>query len=808
MVGIFDIIFYRLNIPIYVIISITKKIGDFKMNNNIVNREAWIPTFFPQEEQIYILLTSLNLGGAEKIVSDQLWANFYQKNPHKVTLFVIYDKNKEHSIPPNVNIVRLNNRIENGEILFRQIAYSQKPVVCHLINDEVANYLFHLNLKIHMVIHNDKKGWNNTDKTFNNSNVISLISVCDYVTKQLREVVKDKPIYTIRHQISYKHFQFNSEIRDRYRKKYKFSNEDIIIGMTGRICSQKNYFLALDVIAYLSRKDPRYKLVILGGFEKSNVSIYFEILNKANSLNVQKSVRIPGFKNNAVEWINMFDIGLNVSHFEGLSMATQEFMMNGLQMIASNVSGQPEIYDQNEQLHFFDFPETLNKIETKHLNIDMTEFEENKKDEILEYKKLVKHISKLIELHHSKRIELNEQKIKNINQITYGSHNLWSLFNFIKENKKNDVIRPAFLTSNLNLGGAQRSLVNLLCEMKTQNVDIPLILLNQSNYTGFYKTILDNKIEHYLCHSNVDVFAISTNLIKYIFEKEINRIVLWNVDSKVKFILNKLLGHYVDIIDVSPGDYCFIEMDQQINFQEAIYIKKQEYFKNIKSFVSKFDNSDIDQEYKKYIHNDTVIIPNGVPFDNKYINVKEEKFLTFKFVVCGRITESKHIDTILQAFNDLYRNNENISIDLYGSVEPYNVKYYEDICDKYSYLIKKEKIIFHGNIDDPRKIMDKYNSIIIIGTHQGSPNMVLESVSCKLPCITNDSGGTREIIKNNETGILLSKCTEVKELYEAMKFSIENYKYIISMSEKAYEYTLSNFSMKSMYEKYMKVIFD
>lgn len=780
------------------------------MEHTVINQESWLPAFKQESDHIYILLTSLNLGGAEKIVSDQLWSNYHQKSSHKVTLIVIYDKKNEHSIPPNVNIVRLNNKIENGEFLFKQIAYENKPLVCHLINDKMATYLFEMQLNIHIVIHNDKKGWSNTEIVFNHPQVISLISVCEYVTQQLREVT-DKPVFTVRHQISYKHFQFNQHLRNVYRNNNKIADNDIVIGMTGRICLQKNYFLALDVIAYLSRKNPRYKLVILGGFEQSNIPLYFELLHKANSLNVQKNVTIPGFKDNAVEWLNMFDIGLNVSHFEGLSMATQEFMMNGLQMVASKVSGQPEIFDKNNQLHFFDLPNILNNIDTKKFSIDMNQkdIEENKLQELEEYKKLVKNIAKIIEENHSNRITLNDNDKQLINHVTYGSHNVWSLFNFIPNKKKGEVIKPAFLTSNLNLGGAQRSLINILCEMKSQGKDIPLIMLNQSNYTGFYKTILENKIEHYLCHSNIDVFVIGANLIKYIFDNEINRIVLWNVDSKVKLLLTKLVGHYVDIIDVSPGDYCFDEMDNQVAFQEAIYIDKQTYFKTIETFVSKFDNNHLDQEYKKYLKNDTVIIPNGVPIIKEY--VKTQNYFTkndiFKFVVCGRITESKHIDTILHSFNELYKNNSNISIDFYGSVEPYNISYYEMLCKKYTHLIEKGVVTFHGNIDDPRTIMNEYHSIIILGTHQGSPNMVLESASCKLPCITNDSGGTREIIRNNETGILLPEKTTYKDLFEAMLSSINNYEYILEMADSAYEHIIKNFSMKTMYDKYMKIIF-
>lgn len=763
---------------------------------NVINQKAWLPAFKQESDHIYILLTSLNLGGAEKIVSDQLWANYYQKAPHKVTLFVIYDKHKEHSIPPNVNIVRLNNKIENGELLFKQVAFEGKPLVCHLINDKLANYLFSLGLNIHLVIHNDKMGWVNTKEVFDHPQVISLISICNYVTKQLKEVT-DKNIFTVRHQISYKHFQFNPEMREHYRREFNIKSDDILIGMTGRICNQKNYFLALDVIAYLSRINPKYKLVILGGFEQSNMPVYFDLLRKSNKLQIQKNVIIPGFKEKAFEVLNAFDIALNVSHFEGLSMATQEFMMNGLNVVLSNVSGQPEIFDNSKQLKFFDFPASLNNIESHHLSLD----DENNP----EYNELVIHIANLIMENHSVRNSFNEEQKQLLNHITYGSHNTWSLFNFITNKVKNDSIKPAFLTSNLNLGGAQRSLVNLLVEMKENGVDIPLILLNQSNYTGFYKHIIDKQIEHYLCHSQNDVFVIGANLIKYIFENEINRIVLWNVDSKVKLLLSKLVGHYVDIIDVSPGDYCFNEMDNQIAFQEAIYYKKEDYFSGLNAFVSKFDNSHLKQDYKKYLNKETFIVPNGVPVDARYFNQHKNTDI-FKFLVCGRITESKHVDLILSAFTKMYETNKNITIDLYGSAESYNVSYYEMILSKYSSLIENAIINFKGNIDDPREIMKDYHAIIVLGTHQGSPNMVLESAVCKLPCITNDSGGTKEVINNN-TGVLLAEMPNEDALLESMVKTVRDYPESLQKADLAYQHVVDNFSMTTMFKRYMNIIY-
>lgn len=782
------------------------------MEKNIINQEAWFPEYFHKNEHIYILLTSLNLGGAEKIVSDQLWANYYQQYSHKVTLIVIFDKQKEHSIPPNVNIVRLNNDIKNGEFLFKQIAYENKPLVCHLINDGMANYLFSLKLSLHIVIHNDQRGWANTPEAFNHPQLISLISVCKYVTNQLKQVT-NKPVFTIRHQINKKQYEFKEHLRQQYRQELGLSEDDILIGMTGRICLQKNYFLALDVLANLSRQDNRYKLIVLGGFEKSNTEVYFNLLKKATELQIQNNLFLVGFKDNAFDWINAFDIGLNVSHFEGLSMATQELMLNGLSMVLSKVSGQPEILDLRKQLHFFDLPDNLNHVDSQYLNIDLEENDmvEDKVQDLIDYKNLVSDISNLIENSITPRISYSEQDEDDLNRIRYGSHNLWSLFNFITNRQPDTFIKPAFLTSNLNLGGAQRSLVNLLLEFKDNNIDIPVIMLNQSNYSGFYKKIVDHKIDHFLCHSRVDVFAITGNLIQYIFANNINRIILWNVDSKAKLLLHKLVGHCIDIIDVSPGDYCFVEMDDQTLFQEAIYEYKQSYFSSIYKFVSKFDNSAKNETYKQFLKNPTVIIPNGVPIDNEYIKEKPLSHFNeknyFKFVVCGRITESKHIHIILEAFKKLKTIYDYISIDFYGSVENYNIEYYHQLLEDFSDIIVPGIVNFKGNIDDPKTIMKNYDSLIVLGTHQGSPNIVLEAVSCKLPVIANDSGGTKEIIHEN-TGLLLPSVPQVEPLLDAMKYTVENYENIWIKNEAAFDLVKNQFSMKTMREKYYKVIYD
>lgn len=775
--------------------------------NTIHTVDSWFPSYQIKQQHLYIFLTSLNLGGAEKIVSDQLWANHHQKYPHKITLIVLYEKEREHSIPPDVNVIRLKDNIQNGDILFKQIAYENKPLVAHLINDKIANYLFQFNLKIHLVIHNDRRGWNNDDSLFSHPNIISLISVCKFVTKQLQEIT-DKPIITLRHNINHYKYEFNKDKRKTFRDKLKLNDSDILIGMTGRIVLQKNYFLALDIIAKLSRIDPKYKLIILGGFIKPDTYLYFEILKRITDLNIKNNVFLVGFQENAADWLNAFDLALNTSHYEGLSMATQEFMRNGLNVILSSVSGQPEILDKQHQLTYFDLPSELNYPESRKLHIDLQKesLSNEEKNDLTLYNKLIKNITNTIQNINVERFKFDKEYFENIDYAIYGSHNIWNSLNFISDLSESKSKKSAFITVNLHLGGAQRSLVNLACYLKDKGYDIPVIMTHQSNYTAFYEQLLNHKVDTFLCHKQNDIFAITNSLIEYIFQNNITKLIIWNLDAKIKLLINKLLSSTVDIIDVSPGDYCLVEMENNAQFQEAIYHYSNDYFSTINQFVSKFDNSHLEQAYKKQLKKEIAIIPNGVPIYPEYI--KEDFYQAndiFKFVVVGRIAETKYIHTILESYKHLIKEHSNVSIDFYGNVEDYSREYYDKLQREHSDIINSSYIKMKGSINEPMSIMKNYDAIIVLGIHQGSPNTVLEAAACKLPIIANDSGGTKEII-NKETGILLPEKIDDMILLNAMKDMIENYSSFINKSENAFKSIQSDFSMEKMAESYLKLI--
>lgn len=720
----------------------------------------------------YILITSLNLGGAEKIVSDQLWANYYSNNPDKITLIIIYNKEKEHSIPPDVNLIRLNNKIENGEVLFKQIAFENETLVSHLINDGVLNYLFSLNVKVTLVMHNDKMGWLNSNEIFSHKNIVKLVAICDFVKKQLQEIT-NKKIITLRHQIDYKKNEFNPQIRKKIREELKINDDDVVIGMVGRIAQQKNYLLAIDILNKLCEENKKYKLIILGGFEKGQTHYYLSILNKINGYGLQKNVFLLGFKNNVSDYINAFDIGMNSSDYEGLSMATQELIGNGLYVVATKVCGQPEIYDKNKQLKF---------ISSELMN-------ENK------IESFVNEIQKI-----NNRFLLTDDDFIENKKIRYFSQQMWKLINYTYQSV-GDEKNTLFLTSNLNLGGAQKSLCNLLIDFKSKGFDVSLCVANQSNIKLFSNLLFNYNIDFFVAEKSQDVYDILINVFYYIKTNKVGNVVFWNVDAKLKLLLSKILEDNVKIIDVSPGDYCLEELKNQKIFQEGIYFYDYNYLNIVNSFVSKYDNTESKYLFKEFLQNKTKVIQNGVFFNEN--NLKSDfNNIPEKILVCGRIVPSKYSKEIVNVFKKLLEKNNNLKLYFVGSSDEYYRDYNNEVFELSKELLNKN-IFFLGNIDEPMLVMKDYDLLITLGKHQGCPNIILEAVSVGLPIIANDSGGTKEILKNSN---LLNESFTEDELLINLEYCYDNYNIFKEQSLLNLSHIKHNFTMDKMSASYIKLL--
>lgn len=708
-------------------------------------------TIIDEKKPIYILISSLSLGGAEKIIVD--WASSEAARKTNVEVAILHSKLQEHKFTSsNITLLRRNKNISVSTFLtlLAERWGNDCVVSTHLISLDIHKFLWSKKISTIPVIHNDLKGWKFNPNQLNNKYVPAVVACADYVKTQIIESGYNGEVFTIRHQPIMKKEVFNYDTRTLLRKKFMIDDNTLIVGAIGAIKHQKNYHRIIEIAKQTNRK---IQFLIFGdAVNNDGKKIKKELFSKIKEFNLFDKIIFMGFKDDIFKYYPLFDVVINCSDYEGYSIATQEALLSDIPVIATNVSGQSEIKLPNLKL--------INKKESN---------------------------SEFIEELMNAKIRKSINKIEKLN-----TSRIWSI-SLIDKNIKKETSDIMFLTANLNAGGAQRSLINLTTSLN-KKANISIAVCNESSNDYFSNELEKNNVDYFQLSNSRDVFDLTRVLIQEVYSRNIKTLCLWNVDPKMKLLISEFLPKSVKYIDVSPGGYAFEELENTKDFQEATTYNITRYYNRLNKLILKYD-ADI-SNIKKY-NIDTEVIRNGVEFLNyKDLNIKNKDIL-----VSGRIVESKHILSIIKAFKIFNKNNNNeYSLNFYGQSEKRNIDY----LNKVKEISQNEKIIFHGA--DPKLLFMKkdFCMTIVLGTHQGCPNAVLEAAANCIPIIANDSGGTREIIKNKHSGLLISEDFELNELVLSMNNMLElNRNEIITNAKKIID---NYFSIEKMTINYSKIL--
>jgi glycosyltransferase involved in cell wall biosynthesis len=138
--------------------------------------------------------------------------------------------------------------------------------------------------------------------------------------------------------INIEKFQFNYSVREKMRNTYKINNEKIICHV-GNFNYQKNHLFLIEIFNELIKLNNQYRLVLIGdGDLKSTIE------DKVNSLGLKEFVIFIGKSNNVQDFLQMADIFILPSHFEGFPLVLLEAQAACLPcFISSNISKEVKI---------------------------------------------------------------------------------------------------------------------------------------------------------------------------------------------------------------------------------------------------------------------------------------------------------------------------------------------------------------------------------------------------------------------------------------------------------------------------------
>ncbi len=125
---------------------------------------------------------------------------------------------------------------------------------------------------------------------------------------------------------------------DALRAEFAIPADHAVVGSVAVFRTQKRLTDWLAVAAQVAQQQPQVTFLLVGDGPEMGV-----VRAKVAELGLQERVRLPGFRADGRRCIGLMDLYLMTSHFEGLPIALLEAMTLGKPVVATAVGGIPEV---------------------------------------------------------------------------------------------------------------------------------------------------------------------------------------------------------------------------------------------------------------------------------------------------------------------------------------------------------------------------------------------------------------------------------------------------------------------------------
>ena len=175
----------------------------------------------------------------------------------------------------------------------------------------------------------------------------------------------------------------------------------------------------------------------------------------------------------------------------------------------------------------------------------------------------------------------------------------------------------------------------------------------------------------------------------------------------------------------------------------------------------------------------TCVIPNPIT-----IEYGERSPLDMKRVIAvGRLNEQKGYDFLIGAWSIVAKKHPDWTLDIYGEGQLRD--FIQNMIIQYGL---KASINLKGVVKDINREYAKSSILVLSSRYEGFGLVLVEAMSCGVPCVAFDCPfGPRDIINSGIDGLLV-KYLDVKALADGLCTLIENVKLRQAMGNKAFEH--------------------
>lgn len=333
------------------------------------------------------------------------------------------------------------------------------------------------------------------------------------------------------------------------------------------------------------------------------------------------------------------------------------------------------------------------------------------------------------------------------------------------------------------IGGAETQLKLIATELAQRGYDVEVIARKYEGLSS--KDEIDNvkikRIPIIKFNPILEKLSFYLNSVAYILtqKKKPQSIIAVQTGSEAAIALTvkKIIKCQVNI-RIAGGEL------KLFKGKEDLFQKK---FKNVDNFV--ILNKDMKKNLKELGEFSTKHITNAV-LPPKETNSNLGEYVLF----CGRIETVKGPELLLQGFDKMYKNNIQIPLVIVGDGTQR-----ERLETQYSHLTNVKWV---GEQHDTDKYYKDARILINTSEYEGISNTILEGLSYGIPIIATKVGGNVEIVKHQQTGLLIDE--NVDQVYEAVSNIYYDEKMLKEMKKNALDY-IKQHDISNIVDKYVQV---
>lgn len=166
------------------------------------------------------------------------------------------------------------------------------------------------------------------------TNKIINISKSEYESALKYKIASKKKMCIIENGIDFTKFKDSDKYRDETRKKLNIKDNEIVIGVVGRLSEQKDPMTMIKAFKEVYEENKNIKMLFVGsGDLEDNIKKF------AEDNNILDKVIITGWVDEVEKFIPAFDIAVLPSKWEGFGLVLIEYMACNKPIVASNVGG-------------------------------------------------------------------------------------------------------------------------------------------------------------------------------------------------------------------------------------------------------------------------------------------------------------------------------------------------------------------------------------------------------------------------------------------------------------------------------------